>query len=398
MAFLVVAGQTANASQMKPVKLPSADGKLLGAAFSPDSSHIAIIRKVAKPKTGQRLVLQIVELKSLQEVGRRDVLGDEAAGLTTNVHLIGYSSDGSYLLLATRGSDLLTIIDAATLHIVKQIALHPETDARTSLGQGHRLFRGVVSLSVSAKGNVFGVLAHDEMQGGNELFIGSFSSGRIVKSWSLGRGRIATQLGQVSLSVSEDGSNAVVTLLPEENRLPKRFNNVRLFRSTSGELLKSMRTDELVGQVALLPNSEVLAARIDTPGLFAKTACLERWNLNSGSLENQFCDEGRNVSAVLSVTLAADRVVGFGSKMHKSIEGQIYSASGRVDVWDLKSGVLVASSDEMPHFVSSVLISNNGEWLLADQELLQLAPQLTLQREINDVLWQPDRHVLSAKA
>lgn len=371
MAFLVVAGQPGMASQMKSVNLPSADGKLLGAAFSPDSSSIAIVRKVAESKTGQRHILQIVELRSGQVVSRTDVLGDEAADLATNEHLIGYSSDGRYLLLATRGSDLLTIIDAATLHSLKQIALHPEADARTSLGQGHRYFRGVVSLSVSAKGNVFAVLTHDEMQG-NELFIGSFSLAQIVKSWRLGGGRVATQLGQVSLSLSEDGSNAVVPLLPDENKLPKRFNNVRLFKSTSGELVKSMRTDGLVGQVALLPNSGVLTARIDTPGLFSKRACLERWNLNTGTLEDRFCDEGRDVSAVLSVTPAANRVVGFGSKMHKSIEGQIYSASGRVDVWDLKSGVLLTSSDEMPHFVSSVQISSNGEWVLADQELLQV--------------------------
>lgn len=92
-------------------------------------------------------------------------------------------------------------------------------------------------MSVSARGNVFGVLTHDEMQG-EEVFIGSFSSGQIVKSWSLGKGRMATQLGQVSLSLSDDGSNAVVSSLPDENKLP---NNVCFFNSNSGELIKSVR-------------------------------------------------------------------------------------------------------------------------------------------------------------
>jgi hypothetical protein len=69
----------------------------------------------------------------------------------------------------------------------------------------------------------------------------------------------------------------------------------------------------------------------------------------------------------------AERVVGFASQIHKSIEGHVYAASGRVDVWNTKSGSLIASSDEIPHFVSSVQISANGEWVLADQVLLQLS-------------------------
>jgi hypothetical protein len=66
-------------------------------------------------------------------------------------------------------------------------------------------------------------------------------------------------------------------------------------------------------------------------------------------------------------------VVGFASQIHKSIEGQVRAASGRVDVWDMRSGNLVASSDEIPHFVSSVQISANGEWVLAEQVLLHLS-------------------------
>jgi hypothetical protein len=93
---------------------------------------------------------------------------------------------------------------------------------------------------------VFGVLTHDELQG-NEVFVGSFSSGQIIKGWSLGKGRTATQLGQTALSLSEDGSRTAVTVLPDGNSLPKGFNNLRLYNSSSGDMVKSIRTD---GRVA----------------------------------------------------------------------------------------------------------------------------------------------------
>jgi hypothetical protein len=134
-----------------------------------------------------------MELKSGQEVAHADVLGTEAATLASNAHFIAYSPDARYLLLATKGSDVLSILDATSLQPMKQIALHPEADARTSLAEGHRYFRGVISLAVSSKGSSFGALTHDELQG-NEVFIGSFSSGQIIKSWSLGQGRTATHL------------------------------------------------------------------------------------------------------------------------------------------------------------------------------------------------------------
>jgi len=368
---LVVVGRLGLASQMKQVDLPSSDGTTLGAAFSPDSSRIALITNAVGTETRQRYILQVIELKSKREMGRTEVLGDEPADLSTNAHLIGFSSDGRYLLLAARGSDVLLIIDSARLEIVRRILLHPKTDARTRLGPGHPNFKGIVSISFSVKGNVFGVLTHDEVEG-EEVFIGSFSSAQIVSSWNLGRGRMATQLGQISLSLSEDGSDTLVSLLPDQDKLPKDFENVRLFDSNTGKVLKSLHTDGLVGQIVLLPKDEILAARIDTPGLFSKKACLERWNINTGTLENQFCDESRNVSAALSATVSADRVAGFGSEQHKSIEGHVYSAAGRVDVWDLKSGALLASSKDMHHLISSLQISANGEWVFAEQVLLQL--------------------------
>jgi hypothetical protein len=357
---------------MKPVVLSSVEGKLVGAAFSPDSSRLAVIGNVAGPGTsGQRHVLQIVELKSGQEVAHADVLDTESAGLATSTHFIEYSPDGRYLLLATKGSDVLSIIDVTTLRTLKRIALHPAEGSRMSLGQGHPHFRGVVSLAGSARGDVFGVLAHDELQG-NEVFVGSFSSGQIIKGWSLGKGRTATQLGQTSLSLSEDGSRMAVTVLPDGNSLPKGFNNLHLYNSSSGDMVKSIRTDGLMGQIMLLPGENTLASRIDTPGLFSKKACIERWNLDRGSLGSQFCDPGRNVSVALAASLAAGRVVGFASQIHKSIEGQVYAVSGRVDVWDMKSGNIVASSDEIARLVSHLQISPNGEWVMADQTLFQL--------------------------
>jgi WD40 repeat protein len=365
--------QTASAANvMKPVALPSVVGKLVGAAFSPDSSRLAVIENVAGPGTsGQRHVLQIVELKSGQEVAYADVLDTESAGLATSTQFIAYSPDGHYLLLAAKGSDVLSIIDANTLRTLKRIALHPEEDSRIALGQGHRYFRGVISLAGAANGDVFAVLTHDELLG-NEVFVGSFSSGQIIKIWSLGEGRTATQLGQASLSLSEDGSRTAITVLPDGNSLPKGFKNLRLYSSSSGDMVKSIRTDGLIGQIMLLPGENVLASRIDTPGLFSKKACIERWNLDSGSLGSQFCDQDRNVSVALGASVAAGRVVGFASQIRKSIEGQVYAVSGRVDVWDMKSGNIVASSDEIPRLVSYLQISANGEWVIGDQMLFRL--------------------------
>lgn len=360
------------ASILKPVAL-SGEGVIVGAAFSPDSSRLAIMRNVAGlGSSGQRHVLQIVELKSGQEIAHADVVGTEAATLTSNAHFIAYSPNARYLLLATEGSDVLSILDATSLQPMKQIALHPEADSRTSLGEGHRYFRGIISLAVPSKGGSFSALTHDELQG-NEVFVGSFSSGQIINRWTLGQGRTATQLGQTSLSLGEDGSKTAVSVLPGENSLPKGFNNLRLYDSGSGEMVKSIRTDGLVGQIMLLPGETILASRIDTPGLFSKKTCIEKWSFGAGTLDSQFCDQGRTVSIALGASLATGRVVGFASQLHKSIEGQVYAASGRVDAWDIKTGSLIASSDEIPRLVSSLQVSSNGEWIMADQMLLQFS-------------------------
>jgi len=203
LACLVGVRMAGAAGTLKPVAL-SGEGVIVGAAFSSDSSRLAIMRNVATPgSSGQRHVLQIIELKSGQEIAHADVLGTESATLAPNAYFIAYSPDARYLLLTTKGSDVLSILDATSLQPMKQIVLHPEADSRTSLREGHRYFRGVISLAVPFKEGSFGALTHDELQG-NEVFIGSFYAGQIIKSWALGQGRTATQLGQTCLSLSEE--------------------------------------------------------------------------------------------------------------------------------------------------------------------------------------------------
>ncbi len=370
----IFAVQIASASViMKQVALPSGEDLVVASAFSPDSSRIAVLRKVEVPNpTGPKYTMQIMELLSGQELRRAEVLSEEPSDLATNAHFAVYSPDGRYLLLATRGSNVLSMIDASTLQARKRIVLHPAADARTPLGQGHRYFSGAVSLASSSKGDWFGVLTHDELKG-NEVFVGSFSFGQITKSWSLGKGRTATQIGQTSIALSDDGSIVAVSVLPEGNRLPKAFNNLLLYRSNDGKMVKSLRTDGLIGQLMLLPGGTVLAARIDTPGLFTKKkTCIERWNISSGTQGGRFCDPERTASAVLAASPTASRVGGFGSQIRKSTEGQVYSATGRVDVWDMQSGNLIASV-ELPRFVPYLQMSANGEWIMADQMLMQLS-------------------------
>ena len=370
----VVAVRMASAAVViKQVTLPNAEGTVVAFAFSPDSNRVAVLRKIAVPNAGTpQYVMQIVELASGQEATHAEVLNGERPDLATKAHFVMYSPDGRSLLLATRGSDVLSIIDSNTLQPRKRIALHSEADARTPLGQGHRYFSGVVSLAGSSKGDSFGVLTHDELQG-NEAFIGSFSTGQITRGWNLGKGRTATQLGQVSISLNDDGSMAAVSVLPHGSSLPKTFNNLRLYHSSDGELVKSFRTEGLIGQLMLLPGGTVLGARIDTPGLFSKKTCIERWNTGSGTQEGQFCDSERTVSVALAASSVAGRVVGFGSQIRKSIEGQVYAATGGVDVWDMKSGNLIGSSAEIPRFLPSLQMSADGEWVMADQMLMQLS-------------------------
>lgn len=354
---------------LDPVAISPADGRVVAAAFSPDSRHLAVVRSVNLPAAStRRLTLQLMDLRSGMEVSSAEVPHGEAAELSFGQHFISYSSDGQHLLIATEGSDNLSVIDANTLATVKQFALHAATDSH-SIG-GHNGFKGVVSLSIAANSDVFGVMRHDE-SGEDEVFIGTFSSGAIVKSWSLGRLRAATQLGETALSLSRDGSLVAVSVLSDQGGFPKTFHNLRLYNATSGEVVKSIRTKGLVGQIALMPDESILAARIDVPGLFSKHTCIERWKLDDGSLTDKFCDSGRNVTTVLDASHGANLVVGYAGQIKNDAEGQYFAGRGRVGIWNLQTREQVASLGTFRHYVS-VKVSPNGRWILAGPLLLEV--------------------------
>jgi len=370
-----LAGQLVHAAVMlKTVSLPSAEGIIVGTAFSPDSSRIAIVRYVTGRGTSSTLhTIQIVDLKTSREVSQADIANGETVDLARRPHFLRYTPDGRYLLLATSGSDVLFMLDAVDLQIAKRIVLHPKAGQRKSLsGEGHLFFKGVVSLAVASNAQVFGVLTHDEDMKENEIFIGSFSSGQIIKNWSLGQGGILTELGESSLALSEDGLSTAVSLLPNGNNFPKDFNNLRLYKSNSGEMVRAIRTIGLIGQITLMPSDTVLVSRIDSPSFFSKKACFEKWSIATGVLTERFCDQGRNAGGALAVSTISDLVSGFASHIHKDFEGQVYAVSGRVDVWDMKSGNLLAYSEEIPRLVSYIQVSPDGHWLLADQTLLEI--------------------------
>jgi len=373
---LVFASQLADgATTLKAVALPSAEGTIVGTGFSPDSTRIAIVRYViGRDASNARHTIQMVDLKSGQEVSQADLPNVESAFMSLNAHFIIYSHDGRYLLLATRGTDVLLVLDAIKLQVVNRIALHPETQHRRSLSEeGNRNFQGVVSLAHASNAGVFAALTHDEQLGTNEIFIGTFPSGQVIRSWTLGYGRTQTELGQTSLFLSEDGSRTIVSVVPpKQGSLPKDFKNIRLYKSDNGELIGAIRTDGLAGQIALMPGDSVIASRIDTPSLFSKKLCIEKWNLATGALTNRLCDQGRHV-IVLGLSPTTDLVAGFACQIHKDMEGNIYSVPGRIDVWDMKSGALVAQSVEMPRLAfADIQISSDGSWLFANQTLMQI--------------------------
>ncbi len=136
--------------------------------------------------------------------------------------------------------------------------------------------------------------------------------------------------------------------------------------------MKSIRTNGLDGQVILLPGDNICLARIDAPHVFAKKSCVETWSLVSGTREGQFCDPGRNASVALAASAGSGRVVGFAFQIHKDLEGHAYPGRGRVDVWDMRSGALIAPSAETADFVTYLQISASGEWVMAGQRLCQI--------------------------
>ncbi len=353
------------ANVLKPVVLPAGEGAIVGAAFSPDSSRLALVRRVPVAGTPRpRDILQIVDIGSGKELAHADVL---TAPSTWHTY-IEYSPDGGYLLLAAEFTDVLSVVDATTLRSVKEIVLHPE--ARRDMAPG-RYAKGVIGLASPSKGDVFGVLTHDEVRD-SEVFVGSFSLGQILRRWTLGSGPVLTVFGAISLSFADDGVGLAVSARPYENSPPKGFNTLRLFNSMNGLMMKSIRTNGVIGPIELLGDNTVLAARIIAPGLFAKKACIEKWNMNSGNLEAQFCDQGRQVFGPLAAAPAVGRVVGIGFRISRDIEGGVSAEKGRVNVWDVTSGKILASTADFP-LAPSVRISPNGEWILADQALLRFS-------------------------
>jgi hypothetical protein len=328
-ACILVVEAAGAADVLKPVALPTAEGRIEGASFSPDSSRLALVRRVPVAGTPRpRNVLQIVEIGSGRELAHADVLATPSMWERICVE---YSPDGRYLLLAAQFTDVLSIIDASTLRSVKEIFLHPE--ARKAMAPG-KYAKGVIGLASSSRGYVFGVLTHDEVQD-NEVFVGSFSSGRILRRWTLGAGPALGEFGAISFSFAEDGVGLAVSARTYENSPPKGFNNLRLFNSMNGLMPKPIRTNGVIGPIEPLGDNTVLAARIIAPGLFAKKACIEKWNMNSGNLEAQFCDQGRQVLGPLAAAPAVGRVVGIGFPVSRDLEGAVFAEKGRVDVWDI---------------------------------------------------------------
>lgn len=374
IAALILFCQIARATTLTSVPLPSAEGTIVGAAFSPDSKRVAIIRDATETHASEaRHIIEIADLGTGREVVRADVLVGESLYLTTVPHFAQFSPDGRYLLLATSGSDALFVLDAASLQLVKRIELNPEMAGRKSLSGRPPLSKRVTNLAVASNAEVFAVLTDDLQTGTNEVFIGSFPSAEIVKNWSIGEGRSQSELGQTSLSLSADGLRIAVSIMPL-NKPPKNFNNLRLYRSDTGELISAIRTDVPIGPIALLPEDNVLVSRIDAPSVFSKTTCSEKWSFATRSVTARFCDHGRHIID-LGASTASGLIAGFACQIHRDIEGNVFSIPGRVDLWDSKSGALVAYSDEFPKGISvyqDFQFSADGSWLLAGQMVFRV--------------------------
>ena len=375
LAFVFASQLAHGAVTLKTASLPSAEGTIVGTGFSPDSSRIAVTRYIFdRDASTARHTIQIVDLKSGHEVSQAGLPNEDSSYTAASPHFIMYSSDGRYLLLATTGSDVLLILDAIKLQVLARIVLYPEAHNRRRLsGEGNRNFQGTVRVAVASNADLFGVLTHDGPADVNEIFIGSFSSGQITRKWSVGQGRSLGGLGRISLSLSEDGLRTVVSVAPpNRDHPPKDFNNIRLYDSKSGQLLEAIRTNSLVGPIALMPGDSIIASRIDTPGVFSKKLCIEKWNLGAAALTKSFCDSGRHVIS-LGMSPNANLIAGFACQIHRDIEGNVYSVPGRIDVWDTKSGTLIAFSEELSHLApTEIQISPDGSWLFANQILMQI--------------------------
>ena len=368
----LLAGQTiVAATVMHSAPLQLTNGEPVGAAFSRKGGLLAVITCAASDGTREQYVLQTIDLNSQRILAHTDISEAIDSDQPGNAQFIDYSADGRYLVVASRGSDVLSIIDANSLRILKRVALNPRANSILTTGQAHRYFRGIISLATSSHADMLAALIHAETSDDEICFV-SFSSAKVTNRWTLGKERASTQLGQISVSLNEDGSRTAVSALPDGDKVPRTFANIRLYDSSDGKLVQSIRTTSLIGQIFLLSDNTILTSRVDTPGLFSKKTCIEQWSFGSERLIRQFCDDGRNVGVTVGSSSTMDRIVGFAFQVHKSLEGQLYGASGRVDVWS-SEGNLIAFSDEIPHFISSVKMSADGDWVWADTELYRVS-------------------------
>jgi len=238
--LLFTSGLAFATDMLKAVGLPPAEGTIVSAAFSPDNIHLAIIRSNASDRQNE---LHVLDVRTGKEVSHVSV--QEESFRQDSQHAMSYSSDGRYLLLTATGADAVLVFDTTEFQVAKRIVLHPL--ARPLLSQRPNNFRGVISLATASKADIFGVLTHDELRG-NEIFIGSFSSLAISKSWSIGQGRTFSQIGHSALSLADDGLQVAVSILPEGNKVPKNFDNLRLYDSKTGSPLNMIRTGALIGR------------------------------------------------------------------------------------------------------------------------------------------------------
>jgi hypothetical protein len=362
-------GLAQGAVTLKSVPLPSSGGAIGAMAFSPDSRRLAIFRHLnGQNASGERDTVQVLDINNENVVSQSDLAAPEWANTALSTRFLKYSFDGRYLLVATSGRDVLLILDAVSLRVANRVVLHPENQHRHSRFQeGNRHFQGIVSIAVASNADVFGVLTHDE-QGVNEIFLGTLSSGQIGKSWGLEHGPTFGALGQTSLSFSDDGTRIAVSVLPDGYRFSKDFNNLHVYNADGKELM-SIRTDSLVGQIELLPDDSILASRIDTPSLFSKKPCIEKWDLATKAVTTRYCDPGRHIVSV-GVSKNHRFVAGSASEIRKDLEGHVYSVHGRIDVWDAESGALAAYSDDVQSLgPANIQISPDNAWLLADDLL-----------------------------
>ena len=369
--WLIATNALAQQKLMEPVALPPSPGRVIATAFSPDSRSVALVRSVSaesaenqKSAPPVHLTLQIMNLATAEETAKAAIPNKVEREEAFQRHFLYYSADGKHLLFSAAGSDQITLLDAETFLVVRTISLKPSDASHAAAG-----FHGIATIAPAANANVFAILRHDEGSE-DEVMIASFDTGEIVKSWPLGRLRLATKLGQASVAMSGDGKQVALSVLPDANKLPKGFKNLRLYNAESGDLIKSIRTRGPVGPLAVLGKEHILAARIDLPGLFSRSNCVERWDMNSARLSARYCAVKLNAIAV-DATTSAGRAAGYVGRWHQASDGNYYLHHGRVEVWSLNNAAPVAS---LGPFLGNglVKISPDGKWILAEQVLVHV--------------------------